>query len=135
MRRVSPILGEAALKRKPIRIASAFLRLSLLSYRPEIFVKPLNLRDNLAVVRIFGKSGGVIITDALKPRVHIGACEDLVIAKAVRCAVARPCKFTRLDVARAPTINPACLQKVLVIMGRGEGFAVTINEGLSLIHI
>ena len=41
VRRVSPILGEAALKRKPIRIASAFLRLSLLSYRPEIFVKLL----------------------------------------------------------------------------------------------
>ena len=98
-------------------------------------VKPLNLRDNQAVVRVFGKTRGVIIAHAFKPRVHIGAGEDLVIAKAVLGAVTRPCKFSRLDVARAPAINPARLQQVLVIMGRGEGFAITINEGNAAIHI
>ena len=77
----------------------------------------------------------MIITDGLKTLVHIGAGEDLVIAKAVLGAVTRPCKFSRLDVARAPAINPARLQQVLVIMGRGEGFAITINEGNAAIHI
>ena len=61
------------------------------------------------MIGIFGKARGVVITDSLKTLVHIGAGEDLVIAKAVICAVTRPCKFAGVLMAGAPAINPACL--------------------------